>query len=477
MRNRTGVVYRDAVSSPAVGHGGVFGTYELHDEIASGGMAAVHLGRRRGPVGFSRIVAIKRLHPHFARDPEFVAMLIDEAHLAGRVRHPNVASIVDVIASDGELLLVMDYVPGAALAELVRASSTRSEPVPIPIAIGIASGMLLGLHAAHETCGPGGAPLAIVHRDVSPQNVLVGVDGVARVVDFGIATATWRLQTTRDGRLKGKFRYMAPEQIANEPVDRRADIYAASVVLWETLTGQRLARSDNPAAIVHDAMVVSWPPPSSLRPDIPPALDAIVLRGMAKQRDDRCATALEMASALEQVIKPASAREIGEWVAAVGGPALRARAEKLEAIESDTPGERSIPEARALAPTELLPGESGRAGAAGEYSAVVASPAKATTPWRRIWWAALPLVAALAVALPAWRLTGGSRPELLPFFHPTRFVPAATTPVERSAPVVSSAAPSQPRPVPPRIAPAPRARCNPPYTFVNGMKRWKPECL
>jgi serine/threonine-protein kinase len=341
--------------------------------------------------------------------------------------------------------------------------------------------MLLGLHAAHETRAPGGAPLAIVHRDVSPQNVLVGEDGIARVLDFGIATAAWRLQTTRDGRLKGKFRYMAPEQIANEPVDRRVDIYAAAIVLWETLTRQRLARSDNPATILSDAQTRPHPPPSSVRSDVPPALDAIVLRGLARRPEDRFATALEMARALEHVVRPASAREIGEWVESVAGAQLRARAHKLDAIESEQSGVAAAV-IGADEPTGLLAGSES---AVPEYSSSYRPERRrATAARRRVAWSALALAALCAGGLIAWRVSPKPPRDLSPI-EPARFAPATNDPKPPPS-IAVSAAPQPPPPVaasatpkPPvrRVVPPRRPGCNPPYTFVDGMKRWKPECL
>jgi serine/threonine-protein kinase len=191
----------------------IVGRYVLYGEIASGGMATVHFGRLLGPAGFARPVAIKRLHAQFARDPDFVKMFFDEARLAARIAHPNVVPTLDVVAADGEVFLVMEYVRGASLAQLIRTVRRSGERVQPLICVGIVSGMLHGLHAAHEARNDRGERMDLVHRDVSPQNVLVGTDGVPRLLDFGVAKASGRLQTTRDGQLKGKLAYMAPEQV------------------------------------------------------------------------------------------------------------------------------------------------------------------------------------------------------------------------------------------------------------------------
>lgn len=163
-------------------------------------MATVHIGRLKGPVGFARTVAIKRLHSQFAKDHDFVAMFVDEARLAARIRHPNVVPIIDVVADNGELLLVMDYVEGEALHYLLAAQRARDELVPPEIGIKIMIEVLAGLHAAHEATTERGRPLGIVHRDVSPQNIIVGVDGVSHLIDFGVAKAAGRIQSTGRGR-------------------------------------------------------------------------------------------------------------------------------------------------------------------------------------------------------------------------------------------------------------------------------------
>ena len=189
------------------------GIYELFEEIASGGMATVRLARWIGHNGFSRVVAVKQLYPQFARDSDFVAMFLDEARLSARVRHPNVVPILDIVSSEGDLFLVMDYVHGESVSRLHKLARLRNETIPPEIACTILVAVMHGLHAAHEARTEHGEPLQIIHRDVTPQNVLVGVDGCPRILDFGVAQAAGRLQTTRDGQLKGKLCYMAPEQL------------------------------------------------------------------------------------------------------------------------------------------------------------------------------------------------------------------------------------------------------------------------
>ncbi|MEP7053353.1 MAG: serine/threonine-protein kinase, partial [Pseudomonadota bacterium] len=185
--------------------------YELVGEIASGGMATVYLARLTGVGGFQRFVAMKRLHPHLANEKEFVEMFLDEARIAARIHHPNVVPILEVGASAVGYYLVMEYIEGDTLARLLARAATRGKRLPVPIALRIALDMLSGLHAAHELRDDAGEPVNLVHRDVSPQNVLVGVDGIARITDFGVARAASRLTATRVGQLKGKIAYMAPE--------------------------------------------------------------------------------------------------------------------------------------------------------------------------------------------------------------------------------------------------------------------------
>jgi serine/threonine-protein kinase len=312
------------------------GRYLVHRELASGGMASVYIGRLIGPAGFARPVAIKRLHEHLARMPEFVAMFLDEAHIAARVQHPNVVPTLDVVAIEGELFLVMEFILGESLARLLSTLGARNELVPVPIAAAIATGMLLGLHAAHEAKNEEQEPLSIIHRDVSPQNLLLGVDGTPRVVDFGVAKAIGRLQTTREGQLKGKLAYMPPEQVRQEELDRRADIYAASVVFWEMLTGHRLYQGDA-ASIVYQIMEAEVAAPSALRPEIPAALDAVILKGLSQKREDRYATALEMVEAIEQAVSPATAARVARWLKEIAGGDIEQRSKLVAELESTDP--------------------------------------------------------------------------------------------------------------------------------------------
>ncbi|MBX3221178.1 MAG: serine/threonine protein kinase [Labilithrix sp.] len=314
------------------------GRYVLYDQIAAGGMATVHFGRMHGAIGFSRLVAVKRLHPNYANDAHFVQMFLDEARLAARVAHPNVVSTLDVVADETEVFLVMEHVLGDSLEAMMPREGSR--PIPLPVISSIVCGVLEGLHGAHEALGDTGEPLEIVHRDVSPHNILVGVDGVARVFDFGIAKAAINTQETREGVIKGKVTYMAPEQVRGT-ADRRADLYAAGVILWELLTGRRRhagERNDGLFLKLAKNEIEAPPPPSTLRGDATPALDAVVARATHPDPAERFDTAREMAVALEAAVAPAPARDVTDWVREVAGTRIERVASVMRRIESDIQG-------------------------------------------------------------------------------------------------------------------------------------------
>lgn len=407
-------------------------SYAMHGVIASGGMATVHVGRLLGPKGFTRRVAIKRLHPELAAHEEIARLFEDEARLSARIAHANVVPMLDVVSADGELLLVMEYVHGEALGRLLGSARRAGSPVPVPLVVTLLSDVLHGLHAAHEATGEDGAPLRIVHRDVSPQNILVGTDGVARVVDFGIAKALGLGAVTRDGPLRGKIPYMPPEQLQRLSIDRRADVYAAGVILWEGLAGRRLFQAEDEATLSFKVMEEPVLPPSHFHDGVVRELDAIVLRALERDPDRRFPDARTMALALDDVGVRAPASAVAEWVTTSAADALADRQAKIDAMERASRYEDSEPHAPAVraafasvyleddaAPTRPFP-----APGAGPVSAL---PATATPRPRRValWVGASSMVLLLVVAV----LLAARRPA-----------PTVATPVPSAPPSTSAAA-------------------------------------
>jgi serine/threonine-protein kinase len=317
----------------------VLGRYALFDELAAGGMATVHLARLLVSDGEGRTVAIKRLHAQYTKDPEFCAMFLDEARLVTRIKHPHCVRTVDVVQDDHGLFLVMEYVHGESLSRLMRAARERQEPISPRLVATLLHGVLLGLHAAHEVAGPDGKLLGVVHRDVSPQNIIVGVDGTAKVLDFGIAKAAGRMQTTREGQIKGKLAYMAPEQIRGQ-VDRRADVFAAAVVLWEALANRRLHEGLKDVEIVTRIVQGRFVAPSTHAPGISPELDQIVLKGLAADPKKRYASAKDMAADLEARVGLLDRSEIAAWVDRLAKTVLEKRAHKVARMEEAAKGLR-----------------------------------------------------------------------------------------------------------------------------------------
>ena len=291
----------------------------------------MHFGALVGQAGFSRTVAVKRLHTD-RRSRQLVTSLLDEARLVSRVKHPNVVPILDVVTDGGEVLVVLEYVVGETLSSLLRASERAGRGVPIDYAVAIVAAVLRGLHAAHEATNVSGEPLGIVHRDVSPQNVMVGVDGLARVLDFGIAKATERLSKSMAGQIKGKLAYMSPEQIRGQ-TDRRTDIYGAAVVLWELLAGRRLFPGAMPGKVLQLKIDHEIVAPSAHRPQLSDALDEVVLRGLAEHPDARFATAKDFAAALERAASPVRPTDVGDWVQELAGDKLKRRARVVADLE------------------------------------------------------------------------------------------------------------------------------------------------
>jgi len=488
-------------------------------------MATVHLGKLLGPLGFTRTVAIKRLHENLARNPAFVAMLIDEARLASRIDHPNVVATLDVVTEGDEVFVVMDYVKGASLASILDAARERGERIPAGIAVSLVVDVLHGLHAAHEARSERGEPLRIVHRDVSPHNVLVGVDGAARVADFGVAKAIGRVQATRDGQIKGKLSYMAPEQALGRALDARADVFAAGIVLWEALTGRHLFARDAEAQTMAAVLGDPIDPPSAYAPGLAPALDEAVTRALARDPDARFASARDLAIALEDATPLPRAHEVGAWLAPLLADEVSARDARIAAIDASA----VLSSSRLAAPrageglAEVALAVNGAGGAPREHAALESAPAGATAsspeaaigPRRRgrgrtpllVGVAAIGAVVGFA-AIRALEGSTGARVE------PRAATPAATsaasaTPTSATAAPPAEDAPAAPAsPAPPASAPiaaasparaapavnagrAPRAaasstrtpdtgakRCDPPYTLDSaGVRVPKRECL
>jgi serine/threonine-protein kinase len=298
------------------------GRYEILGEIASGGMATVFLGRVTGAKGFQRLVAIKRLHPHLESEEEFVSMFLDEARLAAKIRHPNVVGTLDV-EDDEHLYLVMEYVEGDRLLALLRHSAKTGEKIPPAVAVRISMDTLAGLHAAHELCDDDGSPIGLVHRDVSPQNILVSVDGSVKLVDFGIAKASARLSVTRDGQLKGKIAYMAPEQTKRSEIDRRVDVFAMGIITWEMLTAKKLFNGESDVEVLNQLLFEPIPRLREVAPTVPASLDSVVARSLERDPAKRFSTAAEFADALERASKifggPAATKTIAAHLQKVSG--------------------------------------------------------------------------------------------------------------------------------------------------------------
>jgi len=413
------------------------GKYVIYESFAAGGMATVHPARQVGPMGFARIVAVKRLHKKHAMDSELSVMLLDEARLSARIQNQFVVQTLDCVAESGELLIVMEYVHGESLARLVKRAREHGAAVDISVALALLTNVLHGLHAAHELTDENGQSLGLVHRDVSPQNVIVAAEGVAKILDFGVAKSLGRAQTTLEGQIKGKLAYMSPEQFNSELVDRRTDVYAASIVLWELLTGARLFGGADESTTLGKLLRGEVPAPSAIRSDVPVAIDRIILRGLARDPAMRWLTARDMALALEEAGPIASASRVGAWVAGLAANELTERRNKIAEIERSGPG-------GAKAPTQTE-GE--------ETKSAQGVSVAGDTRWEggkrssRRWWLVLAPVLPLGLAGAfAWKVFGVTR-------EASRTPQAISANAPQSVPPPSSA--EEPKPVPSTTAGTP----------------------
>ena len=325
-----GRMIRDRVSLPAMTFlpGDRLDRYELVCPIAQGGMAVVWAARLIGKHGFEKVVAIKMIRPEYASDLAFQRMFLDEARIAAVIEHPNIVHISELGEANGALYLVMEYVDGDALSKLLRVCSESDRTFPVNIACRIVADCLAGLEVAHELRDENGDPLGVVHRDVSPQNVLVSVAGVSKVIDFGIAKSKDRLAgETTTGTVKGKFSYMSPEQASGKQVDLRADVWAAGAVLYHLLAGKAPFAGDNPLATLHALM--SATPGVPLPPSVPTPIASVVMRALHRDIGQRYATADQMLRdlerAMEQSLGQASVRDVAAFVSALSRESIDER--------------------------------------------------------------------------------------------------------------------------------------------------------
>ncbi|MFW6051703.1 MAG: serine/threonine-protein kinase, partial [Myxococcota bacterium] len=323
-----------------------FGRYELRHLLASGGMASVHLAVTAGSAGFQKVLAVKRMHPHLAHQPAFVEMFLDEARIASHVDHPNVCAVLDFGDVGGEHFMAMELLIGEPYGKLLARLFKRPAEERMRarrLLAHLLADACEGAHAAHELRSPEGEPLHVVHRDISPHNLVVTYNGVIKVVDFGVARAAQRFHQTTTGTVKGKFGYMAPEQMRGQPVDRRADVWSLGVVLWESLAGCSLFRRATQSETVLAVMNGRVPSLTALDPSIDPALDAIARRALAMDPADRYPTARAMGRALRAWAAQhgglADAGELAAWMRHLFPGGLEARQQLVRrALARPLPG-------------------------------------------------------------------------------------------------------------------------------------------
>ena len=501
----------------------VVGRYVLHAAIARGGMATIHLARLMGAEGFSRTVAAKRLHPQFTEDAEFLRMFLDEARIASKVHHPNVVPMLDVVQAGAEVILVQEYVHGVPLDKLLRAMCQQKKALPIGVIVAIVSGMLAGLHAAHEATDELGQHLQIVHRDVSPQNVIVGVDGIPRLLDFGVAKAAMSGHVTRAGVFKGKLAYTSPEQLQGI-VTQAADIYAASVVLWEALAGRRLYRAASEAELIAAVMAgslqkltdaVDKSQTSPERWELLQKLEPLVAKGLSFAMSDRFASAADMQDALLKAAPAATPLEVSKWVRQLGKDYLEGREKVIATEESSFRRQRAalagapIGELTERSLPDSAPGLTSQPTATAtalqtSMAAPLPEPARGRSQWAMI--GALLLIGGLLGAI-LLVLTRSPASAVVSATMSTTSTPLSDVlaPTPPPAPAASTAPPIATataiaiapasthgvayRPAPPSYAAAPRGivsppppaatttDCSPPFYFDGKKKIFKPGCL
>ncbi|MBZ5715506.1 serine/threonine protein kinase [Nannocystis pusilla] len=297
-----------APSPPGEGSGSLhalqrIGRYEVVQRLGHGGMATVYLGRATGSAGFERVVAIKVIHQHLAAEPEFVGMFLDEAKIAARIHSPHVAGILDLGEDSGFYFMVLEYIDGETLSALLRQLRPTDDRLPLAVALQILADACEGLVAVHGLRDPDGRPYGLVHRDMSPQNLIVNFDGWTKIVDFGLVKATGLRNSNHTGHLRGKLAYMAPEQARGKPLSAGTDLFALGVIFWEMLTGRRLFAGDSDAETLESVMRCEVPPLRELRPDLPPGVEALLRRALAPTPEERYPSAEAMLADIRALLR------------------------------------------------------------------------------------------------------------------------------------------------------------------------------
>ncbi|MEM6295653.1 MAG: serine/threonine-protein kinase [Myxococcota bacterium] len=369
------------------------GRYELIHRLGHGGMASVYLGRAIGTAGFERLVAVKVIHPHLANEAEFVEMFLDEARIAAKIHHPNVCETIDLGDDDGLFFMVMEYVEGETLSSLIRQLDKAEERLPVSVALQIASDACRGLAAAHDLAEHDGSKLDLVHRDVSPHNLLVTMDGRVKVVDFGIMKAAGKRSSTLTGQLRGKLTYMSPEQARGEPVDRRSDIYAVGVILWELIAGTRFYRGKTDSEILAQVSLGRTRDIREFCEDVPASVVAVLDKALANSRSDRYATAQDMLKDLRSALRQLLDADEDDPREVLGASMDRFFAGRIEYIHAAIRGQAddrepsgrrpaangsrtSVIESRSLTPSSATIGRTGTL-----TSSIAAAPARSWALW------------------------------------------------------------------------------------------------
>jgi eukaryotic-like serine/threonine-protein kinase len=295
-----------------------FGKYDLLVQLATGGMAEIWLARVSGAAGFEKLVVVKRLLSQLSINPDYVEMFLDEARINARLSHGNVVQVLELGQVEGRYFMSMEYVAGLTVAQMGKRATQRLGSVPQDVACGVVAQACAGLHHAHERTQPDGTPLNIIHRDVSPQNLIISFEGQVKVVDFGIAKAEGRIAQTRAGLVKGKSAYMSPEQCLGLPLDRRSDVFALGIVLWELCTSRRLFKRPQPYQTFDAITREDVPPPRALNRAVATEIEAVIMRALARKAEQRYASAGELQAALEEAMAQvglrAGAAELAHFV-------------------------------------------------------------------------------------------------------------------------------------------------------------------